>query len=258
MKAGFLLVKRFAYGLVTLLLVGCKEQTLIGELTVSEGFRYTDSQQVSQQVDPGRYTAYLKPQPGTAAGQDNGYRFTLVENGKPPAATRVLHIPVYIPGTLAWRNPDGKDAYPLLATPPAELAEFSGSAYLPAGQFNQPFNLQFSVVHHEYGEKMSVKRDCKVSVAAFDSDVGFEHYYYFDGRSFQPGRVRGPVQSLSLKFTERPSYKKISYSESGREFVYGLQLKAPETQQLLAAGNATLRVPLHRSQIRESGCRPVR
>lgn len=243
--------------LVSVVLSACKEESLIGTLEVNEAFTFVDSEQVTQSVSQGSYTAYLKQEYPGANQKQEQYRLTLVEKNKPAPETQIIRIPIKLLGPIQWISEGGEAGYPFAKTEAKEPAAFTGSAYVPAHRLNQPFNLELTATYRDYTEKVSTKKDCQVSVASLKSDVGFEHHYYYDGFFLRPYPVRGPVHSMSLEFSARPSYKKVRYTEAGQEYAYGLILKALETQKPLAVGNAKLRVPRERSKVREFTCRPM-
>lgn len=247
--------------LLPLLLAACNEETLIGNLEVERRIYYFDSQQNQQAVPAGKYTAYLKLQSSPAEAGHLRFRLTLVGGDPAGEKSAVIHIPVVVPSGLQWSDENGRPINLPAAEDTGEPPALTGSLLLPADRYNQPFQLRLAATHREYKEKVELKEDCKRSVASLNSDVGFEHHYYFDGRSLWRGPAYGPVHSMSLNFSSRSSYKKIRYSETGKEFEYRVTLQAPEIPEpnmpeIVAQGAVKLRVPHERTDIREFACRP--
>ena len=247
--------------LLPFLLTACNEETLIGNFQVERQIYYFDSQQNIQAVPAGKYTAYLKLQSSPTEAAYLHYRLTLVGGDPEGEKSAIIHIPVVVPSGLQWSDENGRSVNLLAAEDTGEPLALTGSLLLPADRYNQPFQLRLAATHREYKEKVELKEDCKRSVASLNSDVGFEHHYYFDGRSLWQGPAYGPVHTMSLNFSSRSSYKKIRYSETGREFEYRVTLQSPEPPEpnmpeIVAQGAAKLRVPHERSDIREFACRP--
>ncbi|MCB1662374.1 MAG: hypothetical protein H6995_10355 [Pseudomonadales bacterium] len=239
--------------LMPFLLIACKDESLIGSLEVIENFTYIDAEQVARSVTQGNYTVYLKPEKASVSQ----YRLTLVEKNKSDADTQIIRIPIQAPESIKWVAADGQTINLTSTDTVEQLVAISGSAYVPAHALKQPFNLELSAASRDYKEKLTTKKDCKVSVASLESDVGFGYHYYFDGFFLRPYAVSGPMHSMSLEFRAKPSYKKVSYTEAGKEYEYGVILKEMETQKVIARGNAILRVPKARSKVREFTCRPI-